>query len=148
MRVFFRNKEDVVNHIVKNDLITVNFNMNPYGEGIIKHPNFISMILGYADKLNLGQYLEFNSLSAFQFTLLNLTGSLKKITVEFKYSDSNRILETFELPVVQGKNKLGIPLAKMRSKALYKISEICVVIHPEDVVEAAGTFEIQKIEII
>ena len=146
--IFFRNKEDVVNHIAKNDLITVNFNMNPYGERIIKYPNFISMVLGYADKLNLGQYLEFNSLAAFKFTLLNLTGSLKKITMEFKYSDSNRILEAFELPVVQGENKLSIPLAKMRSKALYKISEVCFVIHPEDVVETAGTFEIQEIEII
>ena len=58
------------------------------------------------------------------------------------------ILKGIDFTVVQGENKLSIPLAKMRSKALYKISEVCFVIHPEDVVETAGTFEIQKIEII
>lgn len=63
--IFFRNKEDVVNHIVKNDLITVNFNMNPYGEGIIKYPNFISMVVGYVDELNLGQYLELRHYTKF-----------------------------------------------------------------------------------
>lgn len=146
--IFFRNKEDIVNHTIKNNVTTVNFNMNPYGETKINYPNFISMVLGYVDKLNLGQYLETNTISVFRFTLVNLTDSLKKITVEFKYSDSNRILDAFELPVTKGENILSIPLEKMHSQALYKISEICFVIHPGDVVGTTGTFEIQKVEII
>lgn len=37
-----------------------------------------------------------------------------------------------------GKNKLTISLREMRSKALSQISEICFVIHPEDVIEEQG----------
>lgn len=61
--------------------------------------------------------------------------------------DNNRILETFEFPVEYGENKLSIPLEKMRSKALGNISEICFVIHPEDVREEEGMFKIGSIKI-
>ena len=50
-------------------------------------------------------------------------------------------------PVVYGENKLSIPLKEMRSKALTQIKEICFVIHPEDVVEEEGMFQIGEIRI-
>ena len=79
--------------------------------------------------------------------MTSFTNSLKKISVEFKHSDNNKVLETFELPIVYGENRLSIPLKKMRSKALREISELCFVIHPEDVVEEEGMFRISEIGI-
>ena len=67
--------------------------------------------------------------------------------MEFKYSDSNRILDTFEFPVDYGENDLKILLEKMRSKALSDISEICFVIHPGDVKEEEGMFKISGIKV-
>lgn len=66
--------------------------------------------------------------------------------MEFKYAD-NKILETFELSVVYGENILSVPLKKMRSQALSEISEICFVIHPDDITEEEGMFQISKIKI-
>ena len=42
---------------------------------------------------------------------------------------------------------MSIPLERMRSKALSDISEVCFVIHPEDVVEDEGMFKISMIEV-
>lgn len=65
--------------------------------------------------------------------------------MEFKYSDSNRILDTFEFPVDYGENDLKILLEKMRSKALSDISGIYFVIYPGDVKEEEGMFKISGI---
>ena len=94
--VFFRNKEDVVNHIVKNDLITVNFNMNPYGERIIKYPNFISMGLGYTDKLNLEQYLELAGKITVHVISDNLYNQLNCSMKNVKTGDCSEISESIE----------------------------------------------------
>lgn len=143
----YEHKKDVVNHSIKDNAVVVNYNMNPYNRKTVKYPNFISVALRYADKINLGRYLDFNDMAELKFVLESFTNSLTKIFVEFKYSDGNRILETFQLPVVHGENKLTIPFKEMRSKALSQISEICFVIHPEDVVEEEGMFQIRDIEI-
>jgi hypothetical protein len=105
--------------------------------------------LGYVDKIDIRRYLDFNDAAEFEFILTNFTNSLEMIFVEFKYSDNNRILETFELPVVYGENKLSVPLKKMQSKALGEISEICFVIHPDDIVEKIeeGMFRISEIKV-
>lgn len=121
--------------------------MNPYEKKDVIHPNFISMVLRYVDKLDIGRYLDFNNEAEFRFVVINFTNSLKRIFIEFKYSDSNRILETFEFSVGYGENKLSVPLKEMRSKALSNISEICFVIHPDDVVEEEGMFKVGGIEI-
>lgn len=143
----FNNREDIASTSIMENMIVVNYNMNPYEKKKIKYPKFISMVLRYIDKLDISRYLKFNEQAKFIFTLINFTNSLKRIFVEFKYSDNNRILETFEFPVEYGENKLSIPLEKMRSKALGNISEICFVIHPEDVREEEGMFKIGSIEI-
>lgn len=143
----YRNKEDFASYSVKEDAVIVNYNMNPYEIKNAKYPNFISMVLGYVDKMDFGRYLDFNDAAEFEFVLTSFTNSLNRIYVEFKYSDSNRLLETFKLPISYGENKLSIPLKKMRSKALRQISEICFVIHPEDVVEEEGMFKISEINI-
>ena len=121
--------------------------MNPYEKPGVRHPKFISMVLRYVDKLDLVRYLNMNAQAEFAFILTNFTNSLKRIFVEFKYSDNNRILETFEFPVQYGENKLSIPLEKIRSNALCNISEICFVIHPDDVREEEGMFKISEIQI-
>lgn len=145
--ITYRKREDIVNYSYKEDEILVNFNMNPYELNDYKFPNFVSLVLRYVDVLDVGRYLDFNDNAEFGFVLTNFTNSLKRIFVEFKYSDNNRILETFEFPIVYGENKLNVPLKKMRSKALSEISEICFVIHPEDVVEPEGMFKISNIGI-
>lgn len=143
----YKSREDVVGYSIKDNTVVVNYNMNPYEKKNVKYPNFISVVLRYPDKIDLGRYLDFNDTAELNFVLTSFTNSLNRIFVEFKYSDSNRILETFQLPVVYGENKLCIPLKKMRSKALGQITEICFVIHSDDVVEEEGMFQIDEITI-
>lgn len=143
----YKSKDDIASYSVKDSSVIINFNMNPYEVENPEYPNFISMVLSYVDGLDLGRYLDFNDSSEFEFSLTSFTNSLKKIFVEFKYSAANKILETFELPIVHGENILQVPLKKMQSKALTEISEICFVIHPDDVVETEGMFKIGKISI-
>lgn len=143
----FKHREDITYAGVTNNVIVVNYNMNPYEQSDVKYPNFISLVLGYVDKLDIGRYLKFNLESEFKCIITSFTNSLKRIFVEFKYSDNNRVLETFEFPIVYGENKLSIPLKNMKSRALENISEICFVIHPDDVVESEGMYKIEKIEI-
>lgn len=143
----YRHKEDVVNCSATKEAITINYNMNPYEKDEVKRPNFISVVMIYNDKLDIGRYLDINDAAEFKFSLISFTNSLKRVCVEFKHSDSNRILDVFELAISNGKNELSIPLAKMRSQALGNISEICFVIHPDDVVEDEGMFIISEIGI-
>ena len=116
-------------------------------EQALNIPTLFSIVLKYVDKLDVCRYLDFNNQAELHFEVINFTNSLKRIFVEFKYSDSNIILETFEFPVGYGENKLSVPLDKMRSKALSNISEICFVIHPDDVVEEEGMFKVGAVEI-
>lgn len=143
----YKKKEDVANYSVKENAVIVNFNMNPYELNEVRYPNFISLVLGYVDKIDIGRYLDFNDAAEFSFELTNFTNSLKRIFVEFKYSDGNKILETFEFQVVTGENKLSVPLKKIQSKALREISEICFVIHPDDVIEDEGMFQISELKV-
>lgn len=143
----FIHREDIANCSVTGEGIVVNYNMNPYEKEVFKRPNFVSVVLGYVDKLNVNRYLDFNYEAEFRFILTNFTNSLKKIFVEFKYSDNNRILETFPFSLEYGKNEINIPLSKMKSKALSNISEICFVIHPDDVIEEEGMFKISELRI-
>lgn len=140
-------REDITSISIIDDIIVVNYNMNPYEQKDVKRPNFISMALRYIDKLDLARYLDFNSEAEFQCVVTNFTNSLKQIFVEFKYTDNNKILETFKFPIGYGENKLSVPLEKMRSKALADISEICFVIHPDDIVEDEGMYKVSGIRI-
>ena len=140
-------KEDIANCSITKEDIVVNYNMNPYEKEVFKRPNFVSVVLGYVDKFDISRYLDFNYEAEFRCILTNFTNSLKRIFIEFKYSDNNRILETFQVPVQYGKNEITIPLYKMKSIALSNISEICFVIHPNDVVEDEGMFKISELHI-
>lgn len=146
--IFYKRKEDITSYSIKDDVIVINFNMNPYEKKDVIRPNFVSMVLRYVDKLDLGRYLDFSDTAEFGFVLTSFTNSLKRIFVEFKHSDSKDILETFEFPIKYGENELRLPLNKMRSKALSNISEICFVIHPDDIVEDEGMFKISEIMIL
>lgn len=143
----YKKYDDVVNYSMKDNEIIVNFNINPYKLNETIYPNFISAVLGYADKLNIKHYLDLNDTAEFSFVLNNITDSLRKISVEFKHSDNIRLLDTFKFPVERGENKFSIPLKRMRSKALADISEICFVIHPEDLVGEEGMFKLSEIKI-
>lgn len=143
----FNRQEDIAHCSVNDTDIVVNFNLNPYERENVKKPNFVSLVLGYVDKLDMGRYLELDAELNFEFTITSFTNSLRRIFVEFKYSDNNRILDTFEFPIKYGKNNCRVPLTKMQSKALKNISEICFVVHPDDVVEDEGMYKISEIKI-
>ena len=146
--VVFKKYEDIVKHSVNDHTMVVNFNMNPYDLDDAKYPNFISAVLKYVDTINLGRYLDFSDVAEFQFVLTNFTNSLKNIDVEFKFSDNNRILKKYPCPVEYGENKISIPLKDMRNNALREITEICFVIHPEDVIEKEGMFQIGEVKVV
>ena len=143
----FNNREDIASMSIAENALIINYNMNPYEKTHVKYPKFISMVLRYVDKLDICRYLSFNDQAEVSFTLTNFTNSLKRIFIEFKYSDSNRILETFKFPLENGEQVLSIPLKMMSSNALCNISEICFVIHPDDVTEEEGMFKISGIEV-
>ncbi len=82
------------------------------------------MVLGFVDGLDLARYLDFNEIAKFCFVLNSFINSLKRVFVEFKYSDENKILDAFEFAIQYGENQIEIPLSKMRSKALGNITEI------------------------
>lgn len=145
--VDFKRREDIVSTSAADDGIVVNFNMNPYEKEEPKRPNFISLVLGYVDTLDIGRHLDFNSEAEFRFEMSNFTNSVKRIFVEFKYEGNSRILAVYDFPVFGSKNVFTVPLGKMKSKALSSISEICFVIHPDDVVEDEGMFKIGGIKI-
>ncbi len=146
-KIDFRCKEDIVKYSIKDNAIVVNYNMNPYERENVKYPNFISMVLGFPDKIDLGRYLDFSDGAEFNFLLTSFTNSLTRIFVEFKHSDGIRPLGTMEFQINYGENKIHIPLKKMQSKALGQIAEICFVIHPADVLEKEGMFQISEITI-
>lgn len=145
--VEFKHREDIASISVNENVIVVNYNMNPYEISNVKRPNFISAVLRYIDGLDISRYLDFNDAAEFRFVLTNFTNSLQRIFVEFKHSSNHSLLETFDFAIGQGENKVSIPLERMRSKALSDISEVCFVIHPEDVVEDEGMFKISMIEV-
>lgn len=145
--VFFEKREDIAHYSINEKEIIVNFNMNPYEMNRCKYPEFISLAMIYIDKLDLGRYLDFNDAAEFQFVLTNFTNSLKKVFVEFKYSDANKIWPPFEFELKAGENEVSIPLKSMPSKVLSEISEICFVIHPQDVSETEGMFKISGITV-
>ena len=66
-KIDFRCKEDIVKYSIKDNAIVVNYNMNPYEKENVKYPNFISMVLGFPDKIDLGRYLDFNDEAEFNF---------------------------------------------------------------------------------
>lgn len=144
----YKKYDDIVNYSVKSNEIIVNFNVNPYKSNKITYPNFISVVLRYVDKINLKRYLDLDDTAEFKFILNNFTNSLRGISVEFKHSDSNTILDVFKFSVKYGENKLSISLKKLRSKALAEISEICFVIHPEDIVGENGMFKLSEIRVL
>ena len=142
-----KHETDVAQYSAENSNITVNYNFDPYDEENFIYPNFISLVLKYVDEIDFTRYLNYNDDSKLRFTLSNFTNSLKKIWVEFKYSSNIQILRKFELPLTSGDNNISIPLKDMRSNALGHISEICFVIHPNDVTEKEGMFIIKDIKV-
>lgn len=145
--IYYKSKKDIADFSRSADELIVNFNMHPYEIKEFKYPDFISMVLKFVDGLDLGRYLDFNDAAEFSFMLNNYTNSLKRIFVEFKYSLGNKILETFEFQINNKENRCSILLEKMKSNALCNISEICFVIHPDDIVEDEGMFKIGEIKV-
>lgn len=143
----YHKDSDYINISVAENTVVLNYNMNPYEEANPAYPSFISIALRYVDKLDLGRYLDIGANPEFTCVVNNFTNSLKQIQIEFKYSESNAILQKFEFSLQAGDNELIIPLAKMKSNALHNISEICFVIHPDDVTEVEGMFKVTDIAI-
>ena len=140
-------KEDIISIGNIENGITVAFNINPYDKPETSFPNFFSIVLAYVDFLNLNQYLRYSADAKFCFQLTNFTNSIHRIHIEFKYSESHSILDVFSIDIKRGINNVAIPLSKMRSTALERISEICFVIHPDDLVEDEGIYILRDFRI-
>ena len=120
---------------------TFNFNLDPYETGGIL-PNSVSLVFKFVDLADFKQFLALNENSCVSFEIVSFTNSLSKIDVEFKFSDNNRILKVFHLPIHYGENQFSVPLIDMQSEALSNVSEICFVVHPGDTVEIEGMVKI------
>lgn len=142
--VDFKDKYDYVSFSRMESETTFNFNLDPYECGGAR-PNFVSLVYGFIDQIDLAQVLAVNENSSVDFEIRSFTNSLSKIDVEFKFSDNNRILKVLHLPIHYGRNSFSVPLAEMRSNALKQVSEICFVIHPGDTVENEGMIKISNL---
>lgn len=126
--------------------VTVNFNTNPYDRSDIKYPNFLSLVFRYVDTVDIGKYLDYNESASLVCILTSFTNSITNITVEFKHNGTD-ILDSYKKSICYGENRIGIPLALMRSEALHKITEICFVLHPEDLNETEGMFQVSSLRV-
>lgn len=144
--VAIRDKRDFVSYSLMRAETTFNFNLDPYEIGG-ERPNFVSLVYGFADKVDFEQFLALNENSCIAFEIDSFTNSLSKIDLEFKFSDNNRILKVFQFPICYGKNKFTVPLIELQSEALKQISEICFVIHPGDTVENEGMIKVCNIRV-
>lgn len=144
--VSIKNPKDFVSYSLMNEEVTVNYNFDPYDMND-NQPPFISFVFKYADKLDLSKFIKYDEACKFSFELFSFTNSLKRIDIEFKFSDNIRILKTYSKSIVYGKNEINIELQEMQSKALQEISEICFVLHPYDVIEKEGMYKISNIRI-
>lgn len=144
--VAFKDKYDFVSFSRMGSETTFNFNLDPYEMGGDR-PNFVSLVYSFIDQMDFSQFLSFNENSSIEFEIQSFTNSLSKIDVEFKFTDSNRILKVFHFPIHNGKNSFSVPLIEMHSNALKQISEICFVIHPGDAVENEGMVKINNLRI-
>ena len=99
----FKREEDIVKYVLNKNEIKINFNMNPYKLKNFLYPKYI----GLASK-----YRDCNEEAIFQFKVINHNEVLEKIFVEFKYSEANRILDTFSFLLKEGENILTILIKK------------------------------------
>lgn len=144
--VAVRDKKDFASYSLMGAETTFNFNFDPY-EIRGERPNFISLVYGFVDKANFEQFLTLNENSCIAFEINSFTNSLSKIDLEFRFSDHNRNLKTFQFPIHYGKNNFTVPLIELQSEALKQISEICFVIHPGDTVENEGMIKVCNIRV-
>ena len=145
--VFVLKPEDLIKYRAANEEVSIDFNLNPYERSQTLYPKFLSFVLKYIDKMDLEVYLNANENAQLVVCINNVTDSLTGVSVEFKYSDLNMILQTFEFVLNKGENLLRIPLKDMYSMALSTISEICFVIHPDEIKQNQGTFQISNMRI-
>ncbi|GHU56584.1 hypothetical protein FACS1894132_14120 [Clostridia bacterium] len=97
--------------------------------------SYVSLTLRYPDKINLYDIIKKNKNALFCFEVkksINDSGlSLSPITVEFKFSDSLRILKKvpcyFILTNRHVKKTIQIPLSEIEFESAKEISEICFV---------------------
>lgn len=136
-----KDERDFSSYSLMESETTFNFNLDPYETGGVL-PNFVSLVYKFVDLADFRQFLALNENSCISFEVISFTNSLSKIDVEFKFSNNNRILKVYHLPVHYGENRFSIPLIDMQSEALSNISEICFVVHPGDTVENEGMIKI------
>lgn len=140
--------KDFFNCIAGSKQISTAFNLNPYNLKDPVKPDFVSTVLMYVDGVDLHRYFKVYPNACFRFTLNNFTNSLKRIFVELKYGDNNNILgRPAEIAIHEGVGDYSFSLDDYRYEALKKVTQICFVIHPGDVVEDEGSFIIENIRV-
>lgn len=146
-RADYEQRKDIVDYILQDQKINIQYNQKPLENSNSRIPNFIGLAMKYADGIDIGVYLKYNENAKFEFCVYDEAKALKSICIEFKYGDVLSKLGTF-VEELEGKETLvSIPLKQMESKALNKISEICFVIWKEDIQKTKGRFTIDNIRI-
>lgn len=109
-------------------------------------PSFASFAILYEDGFNLREYYRFDKNAEFCVNLLKETQSPEKICVEFKSNDRSRV-RTFERELSEGTNELRFPLEEMNYEWSEKISEICFVLHPQEMKDPEGRFILENFHV-
>lgn len=142
-----KDRKDYIQCSVDEDKkITVNYNFNPYEIGCPQKPSFASVVIQYIDGLDLFTYLRNVPKAELCFDFHSFTNSITNLSVEIKYGDNHIVLfHPFRFNVHKGIQECKIPLSELTSEKLKSITEICFVIHGEDVVEDEGSFMIENL---
>lgn len=128
---------------------SLEYNMNPF-EGITEQPEYIGFCLGFPNMLNLFNAADIYDNARFECLLHVKESLLKRIVVEFKYSQSRNILDKIAFSLKPGENRITVPLGPMKRRAreaMQEISEICFVLHPSDTIAGKGSFSLDDIDI-
>lgn len=129
-----------------NNVFSIEYSFVP--TTLFNSPKFISMVLQFIRKLNLNSVahaVEKNT--CFGFTVDNSSCSIKNISIEFKFGEYNRILDTRSFSVDQGINHYKVNFCTFNQDGWNEVSEICFVLRPTDAVKAAGVLSITNIHI-
>ena len=126
---------------------TIIFKAKPFENSIV-HPDFLSVVFQYVDKINLYDIANIYDNAKISVQINNCTNSINKIDIEIKSSDNIRLLCRRTINLGDGMNNIIIPLKEIKSEALEQISEICFVIKPSAYIKDAGTLQIKDFKII
>lgn len=109
-------------------------------------PSFLSLAILYQNDLNLREYLRFDRKAKLRFSVLSDNAEVEEIDLEVKSSDRTKV-KRFTFDVGTGETELSLPLSELDFSWCEQVSEICFVLHPEQLQLTSGSVSIRSLHV-